>query len=196
MRGKQQQSNGAILACICVLKWIRENRPWDGVTRVQVFTDSQYVKGNLIRATNWKKNDWRNQYGEPRENPDLWKQLLSAHQKTGITVHFEWALGKKSPVLKRVDRAAEAAATRGGVEMRCVPADLWTIHAVFRVAKRNTEPGEGWADADGCWRETVAWLNQFRRLRVRYEKRADTDEAFLAVACAVICGKVFQKRPW
>ena len=44
--------------------------------------------------------------------------------------------------------------------------------------------------------ETVAWLNQFRRLRVRYEKRADTDEAFLAVACAVICGKVFQKRPW
>jgi transposase len=26
---------------------------------------------------------------------------------------------------------------------------------------------------------TFAWLNQFRRLRVRYEKRADIHEAFL-----------------
>jgi hypothetical protein len=27
----------------------------------------------------------------------------------------------------------------------------------------------------------VAWLNQFRRLRVRYEKRADIHECFLAL---------------
>ena len=62
----------------------------------------------------------------------------------------------------------------------CVPADLWwTTHSVFRVAKCNTELGAGWAD--GCWSETVVWLNQFRRLRVRCEKRADTDEAFLGI---------------
>jgi hypothetical protein len=47
----------------------------------------------------------------------LWKQLLSAHGKTGITVHFEWTLGKKSPVLKRVDKAAKAAANRGGPDI-------------------------------------------------------------------------------
>ena len=28
---------------------------------------------------------------------------------------------------------------------------------------------------------------QFRRLRVRYEKRADIHEAFLYLACALIC---------
>ena len=28
-----------LLACICVLKWIRENKPWKSVTLVQVFTD-------------------------------------------------------------------------------------------------------------------------------------------------------------
>ena len=39
-----------LLACICVLKWIRDNGPWQDVTRVQIFTDSQYVKGNLFRA--------------------------------------------------------------------------------------------------------------------------------------------------
>ena len=51
-----------------------------------------------VSCREWKKNDWRNQHGEPRENSDLWNQLLSAHSKAGITVHFEWTLGKKSPV--------------------------------------------------------------------------------------------------
>ena len=32
-------------------------------------------------------------------------------------MHFEWTLGKKSPVLKRVDKAAKAAATRGGPDI-------------------------------------------------------------------------------
>jgi transposase len=43
----------------------------------------------------------------------------------------------------------------------------------------------------GRWRwvveRTFAWLNQFRRLRVRYDKRADIHEAFLSLACALIC---------
>jgi transposase len=30
---------------------------------------------------------------------------------------------------------------------------------------------------------TFAWLNQFRRLRVRYDKRADIHEAFLSLGC-------------
>jgi len=44
------------------------------------------------------------------------------------------------------------------------------------LAMRNTEHGSGL----GRWRwvveRTFAWLNQFRRLRVRYEKRADIHE--------------------
>jgi hypothetical protein len=53
-------------------------------------------------------------------------------------------------------------------------------HIVPFLAKRNTEHGSGL----GQWRwvveRTFAWLNQFRRLRVRYEKRADIHEAFLS----------------
>jgi ribonuclease HI len=117
--GCEESSNNRmeLFACIRVLKWIRENGPWDSVTRVQVFTYSQYVKENLFRARAWKKNDWRNQHDEPRENSDLWNQLLSAHAKAGITVHFEWTLGKKTPVLKLVDKAAKAAAKRGGPDI-------------------------------------------------------------------------------
>ena len=54
------------------------------------------------------------------------------------------------------------------------------------LAKRNTGHGSGL----GRWRwvveRTFAWLNQFRRLRVRYEKRADIHEAFLSLGCALI----------
>jgi transposase len=55
------------------------------------------------------------------------------------------------------------------------------------LAERNTQHGSGL----GKWRwvveRTFAWLSQFRRLRVRYEKRADIHEAFLSIGCALIC---------
>ena len=57
------------------------------------------------------------------------------------------------------------------------------------LAMRNIEHGSGL----GRWRwvveRTFAWLNQFRRLRVRYEKRADIHEALLALGCVLICWK-------
>src|ERR1035437_3619717 len=63
------------------------------------------------------------------------------------------------------------------------------------LAKRNTEHGSGL----GLWRwvveRTFAWLNQFRRLRVRYEKRADIHEAFLSLGCALICWR-FLRVDW
>lgn len=34
---------------------------------------------------------------------------------------------------------------------------------------------------------TIAWLRQFRRLRVRDERRADIHQAFLSLGCILIC---------
>ena len=34
---------------------------------------------------------------------------------------------------------------------------------------------------------TLAWLNRFRRLRIRYERRADIHQAFLTIGCILIC---------
>lgn len=42
--------------------------------------------------------------------------------------------------------------------------------------------------------QTFAWLNQFRRLRVRYEKRPDIHDALLAIACALICWGFLSRR--
>ena len=33
---------------------------------------------------------------------------------------------------------------------------------------------------------TLAWLSQMRRLRVRYERRADIHEAFVRPGCALL----------
>jgi transposase len=58
---------------------------------------------------------------------------------------------------------------------------------------RRTEHGSGL----GRWRwvveRTFAWLSQFRRLRVRYDKRADIHEAFLSLGCALICWQSLRK---
>jgi transposase len=84
------------------------------------------------------------------------------------------------------DRGYDAASIRRGLRVR---------HVGPFLAKRNTEHGSGL----GRWRwvveRTFAWLNQFRRLRVRYEKRADIHEAFLSLGCALICWR-FLRVDW
>jgi transposase len=78
------------------------------------------------------------------------------------------------------DRGYDAEAIRQGLRCRGI---------LPLLAMRNTEHGSGL----GRWRwvveRTFAWLNQFRRLRIRYEKRADIHEAFLALGCILICWK-------
>jgi transposase len=68
-------------------------------------------------------------------------------------------------------------------------------HILPLLAKRNTEHGSGLGRYRWVIERTFAWLNQFRRLRVRYEKRADIHEAFLSLACGLICWK-FLKADW
>lgn len=40
---------------------------------------------------------------------------------------------------------------------------------------------------------TFGWLHRFRRLRTRYERRADIHQAFLTLTCALICWR-FEER--
>jgi transposase len=56
--------------------------------------------------------------------------------------------------------------------------DSCSVRAVCGGTKTGPNPTD---------RATFAWLNQFRRLRVRYDRRADIHEAFLSLGCALIC---------
>ncbi len=55
------------------------------------------------------------------------------------------------------------------------------------LAKRLTQHGSGLGIHRWVVERTLAWLHQFRRLRVRYERRADIHEAFLSFGCSLIC---------
>jgi transposase len=52
---------------------------------------------------------------------------------------------------------------------------------------RNTKHGSGLRRWRWVVERTFAWLNQFRRLHVRYARRPDTHLAFLTLACILIC---------
>jgi transposase len=55
------------------------------------------------------------------------------------------------------------------------------------LARRRTVHGSGLGIFRWVVERTFAWLHQFRRLRVRDERRADIHEAFLTIGCSLIC---------
>ena len=58
------------------------------------------------------------------------------------------------------------------------------------IAERNTEHGSGLGVFRWVVERTLSWLHQSRRLRIRYERRADIHEAFMTLGCILICHKL------
>ena len=55
------------------------------------------------------------------------------------------------------------------------------------IARRSTEHGSGLGNVRWVVERTFAHLHQFKRLLVRYERRAEMHEAMLALGCCLIC---------
>lgn len=64
---------------------------------------------------------------------------------------------------------------------------LWIRGIGPVLAHRNTGHGSGLGKYRWVVERTLSWLQQFRQLRVRYERRADIHEAFLRLGCVMIC---------
>jgi transposase len=64
---------------------------------------------------------------------------------------------------------------------------LWARGIAPAIAHRNTAHGSGLGKRRWVVERTLSWLHQFRRLRVRFERRADIHEAFLRLGCNMIC---------
>ena len=56
-----------------------------------------------------------------------------------------------------------------------------------RIAVPGSPHGSGLGRYRWVVERTIAWLHQYRRLRVRYERRDDIHEAFLAIGVSLIC---------
>jgi transposase len=85
---------------------------------------------------------------------------------------------RRRPEAVQGDRAYDSALHRQGLrELGVVP----------ELAARGTEHGSGLGRTRWPVERTLAWFHQNRRLRIRYERRADIHRAFVTLACIKIC---------
>jgi transposase len=56
-----------------------------------------------------------------------------------------------------------------------------------KFARKGTAHGSGLGKTRWVVERTFAWLHQFKRLRIRYEIRADLHLGLLQLACSIIC---------
>lgn len=88
-------------------------------------------------------------------------------------------------------RPAKLHADKGYDYPRCRRA-LRACGIIPRIARRGIESRERLGRYRWVVERTLSWLNRFRRLKVRYERRADIHLAFLSLGCALICWKQVQ----
>jgi IS5 family transposase len=62
-----------------------------------------------------------------------------------------------------------------------------------RIARRGVESSAHLGKHRWVVERTFAWINQFRRLVVRYERHADLYRAFLVLSAAIICFRALQR---
>jgi ribonuclease HI len=99
-----------LAACIAAMDWVRDEGIGRLYSRVQIFSDSQYVVDGQVPAQYWQKAKWRNSAGRPVANWELWKEFLSSRSKAGVRVDICKVRNKSTSLLQRVDKLAKAAA--------------------------------------------------------------------------------------
>ena len=85
---------------------------------------------------------------------------------------------RKRPTKLHADKGYDYARCRRALRARSI---------IPRIARRGIESSERLGRYRWVVERALSWLNRFRRLKVRYERRADIHEALLSLACAVIC---------
>lgn len=85
---------------------------------------------------------------------------------------------RKRPAKLHADKAYDARRCRAECRARSVKP---------RIARRGVESSQTLGQHRWVVERTFAWLNRFRRLAIRYERRSDIHEAFVVLGCALIC---------
>ena len=122
---------------------------------------------------------------------------------TGIPLAWTVTGGNRNDITQLLPLLERVPAVRGKVgrprkRPERVVADRGYDHNKYRrelrrrgissdIARRQTEHGSGLGRVRWVVERTFAWLHQFKRLLVRYDRRADIHEAFLALGCCLVC---------
>ena len=85
---------------------------------------------------------------------------------------------RKRPAKLHADKAYDSSPLRRALRARGIAP---------RVARRGTDPSERLGRHRWVVERSLAWLLGYRRLGVRYERRADLLQGLLHLTCALIC---------
>jgi transposase len=99
------------------------------------------------------------------------------------------------PIAGTTGRPAPAPPGAGGrprLRPRRLPPPASPARHRPQSARRQTAHGSGLGRASWPVERSLSWLHQFRRLLVRFERRADMHEAFLVLGCCLICLRKLQ----
>lgn len=91
----------------------------------------------------------------------------------------------RTPAGRRRERPAKLHADNGYDDRKCRAACRRRIK--HRIARRGVERSDRLGRHRWVVERPLAWLNRFRRLAVRYERRADIHRAFLLLGCSLVC---------
>jgi transposase len=92
---------------------------------------------------------------------------------------------RKRPKRLLADRAYDSQPHRQELKRR----SIWP-----QIARRYTGHGSGLGVYRWVVERAESWLHKYRRLKLRYERRDDIHEAFVALACALICHNCLKDR--
>ena len=87
------------------------------------------------------------------------------------------------PAKLHADKAYSSRANRRALRVRGITP---------RIARPGIESSERLGRYRWVVERALAWLGRFRRLAIRYERRADIHLAFLDLGCALVCFNTLQ----
>ena len=127
---------------------------------------------------------------------------------TGIPLAYSVTGGNRNDVTQLIPLIDKVPPVRGAVgrprrRPKQVVADRGYDHDTHRrlvrkrgikpvIARRKTEHGSGLGTARWVVERTFAWLHNFKRLLVRYDRRQEIHRAFLAIGCCLVCYRRLQ----
>ncbi len=91
---------------------------------------------------------------------------------------------RRRPMKLHADKAYDYASCRRACRAR---------HIQPRIARKGIESSERLGRHRWVVERTLAWLARYRRLVVRYDRRADIHQALLSLGCSLICWQALNR---
>lgn len=111
-------------------------------------------------------------------------RMLEAHDDAVTPIRQCWGRPRKHPSQLHAYKAYDRCRYRRALTRR---------HIQHRIARRGIESSQRLGRHRWVVERTLAWLAQFRRLAIRYERRDDIHLAFTTLAGALIVWRFIER---